>query len=874
MKKKDVEQLLEKTMQPPYEIDVKPASWVMNNRARFISWIDKTFQPKKRIQREATCDDAQVTHVSLFPHQSFIKDYIQFASPYRGILLYHGIGVGKTFSSIAAAEILLNHMNVVVMLPASLHENYVGEIRKYGAMFYTLRQHWTFIKTKYVTDGMLNILKLSRSWFKKNDGIWLPLPDEAPNFEELDAEEQAMIQAQIDTMIHGAFEFVHYNGLSLDAIAKLSEHGNPFDNKCVIIDEIHNLISMIVNNGKIGRKLYKLLMVAQNMKLIMLSGTPVINYPKEIAYLINLVTGPRILYEVKFVKEGAFDVDAIKELMAADRHVDAYEIDAIHRKILLSFLPMGFVKIAEGEVVRDKDAASTPDALMKKLLEAYRAIGMKPWKIGGKSEFTEHMHLTLPEIEKDFDAYFVNYEKEEVRNPILFMRRILGTVSFYSTYSPELYPEVIITEVPLIMSNRHFEKYEKARDDERKQEKKSATKKGQVVNTLFAKQNQVYKAFSRAVCNFMFPEKIQRPYPTKLKQMQRELDSDELFDETDAEPVNIEAEYRRLLMQAVETLKQGDYLTLSEIGKYSPKYKSIYETMHKVDGPVLVYSQFRTVEGLGLFQCFLEKNGYEELHVQKEGSEWHLKYTDPDTPKFIVFTGNNDETRLLIRIFNKDPTLPVALRDAVNIKAVMITKSGAEGISLKNVRQVHILEPYWNYIRIEQVIGRAVRTCSHIALPKEERNVHVYIYYMKATEAQLKKSRGVKVNDRGLTSDEHIYRIAQRKNNIIRAFLQLMQRASVDCALNAKEHGGDLTCFAFPTNILENKLFFVPNIEQDVQDTQYANETEKVPWNGQVIETEKGVFLMRVDTGELYDWELYDSSKRLVRVGAVKRKPA
>ena len=51
------------------------------------------------------------------------------------------------------------------------------------------------------------------------------------------------------------------------------------------------------------------------------------------------------------------------------------------------------------------------------------------------------------------------------------------------------------------------------------------------------------------------------------------------------------------------------------------------------------------------------------------------------------------------------------------IKIFMITSSGAEGISLKNVRYVHIMEPYWNFIRIDQVFGRAIRMKSHMDLP-------------------------------------------------------------------------------------------------------------------------------------------------------------
>ena len=62
------------------------------------------------------------------------------------------------------------------------------------------------------------------------------------------------------------------------------------------------------------------------------------------------------------------------------------------------------------------------------------------------------------------------------------------------------------------------------------------------------------------------------------------------------------------------------------------------------------------------------------------------------------------------------------------IKALMITSSGAEGINLKNTRFVHIVEPYWHMVRLEQVVGRARRICSHKLLPQELRNVKVYLY--------------------------------------------------------------------------------------------------------------------------------------------------
>ena len=100
------------------------------------------------------------------------------------------------------------------------------------------------------------------------------------------------------------------------------------------------------------------------------------------------------------------------------------------------------------------------------------------------------------------------------------------------------------------------------------------------------------------------------------------------------------------------------------------------------------------------------------------------------------------------------------------IKLLMITSSGAEGISLKNVRYVHIVEPYWHPVRIEQVIGSARRICSHEDLPEELRTVKVFLYLMVLSEKMLKsdETRELRLKDRSrkdgitpVTTDESLY---------------------------------------------------------------------------------------------------------------------
>ena len=111
----------------------------------------------------------------------------------------------------------------------------------------------------------------------------------------------------------------------------------------------------------------------------------------------------------------------------------------------------------------------------------------------------------------------------------------------------------------------------------------------------------------------------------------------------------------------------------------------------------------------------------------------------------------------------------------------MTTKQGAEGLNTRNVRQVHVVEPYWNPVRLDQVIGRAVRVNSHLQLPKD-RNVDIYIYLSKATKSQLKKNVTIMNDFGGMTSDEVLFDIAERKRKIMNILLGMMKDSAIDCA--------------------------------------------------------------------------------------------
>ena len=98
-------------------------------------------------------------------------------------------------------------------------------------------------------------------------------------------------------MIRSKYRFINYNGLRNSHLKELTRDYtiNPFDNKVIVVDEAHNLISRIVNKIKrpeaLATRLYEYLMTAENCKIVLLSGTPIINYPNEIAVMFNILRG-------------------------------------------------------------------------------------------------------------------------------------------------------------------------------------------------------------------------------------------------------------------------------------------------------------------------------------------------------------------------------------------------------------------------------------------------------------------------------------------------------------------------------------------------------------------------------------------------------
>lgn len=123
---------------------------------------------------------------------------------------------------------------------------------------------------------------------------------------------------------------------------------------------------------------------------------------------------------------------------------------------------------------------------------------------------------------------------------------------------------------------------------------------------------------------------------------------------------------------------------------------------------------------------------------------------------------------------------PANVRGAV-IKALLVSKTGAEGLDLKYLREVHLCEPYWDQARHDQVEARAVRMGCLDALPREDRIVQCYIY-LGAANPEVKAL--VREKDReDKTIDEVFYERARTRYEVNAAFRELLAEVSYECEL-------------------------------------------------------------------------------------------
>ncbi len=380
--------------------------------------------------------------------------------------------------------------------------------------------------------------------------------------------------------------------------------------------------------------------------------------------------------------------------------------------------------------------------------------------------------LTLfPEDEATFNKYFLNDQTRMLKNTDKLRNRMFGLVSYYGdlynhklddfytdmkkTIKMEHFPDRLPIKVELVkMSDVQYTEYLMAREKERLETKRSI---GGGDWSQCEKSRMSYK---------------------DIKGSGLKLNPDGTICEgrkggaiTSSKQFGKSTSYRIKSRQLSNIyFPDDDKIDIyANIQSYSPKIDKLYSNMDK-DNKVIVYSNFVRA-GIRAVAAYLETQKYQEW-VPDAKQEADIKY-------FAYYTGEvkpEDRTKILTE-FNKLSS---------PVKVLLISSSGAEGLSARNVRQVHIMEPYWNTERLKQVMYRGIRFHSHDELPPKDRNVQVFIYLSvyPATEKTNKE----------MPTDVHLFKEAAKKYELNKQMLEVVASVAIDC--NESNKGVNFQCYS------------------------------------------------------------------------------
>lgn len=718
--------------------------------------------------------DQDVKEFEISPVQRFVSRFMSPSTPYNSALLYHGVGVGKTCAAITTAEVFLQKYpdrRVIILAPPNIQPNFRREI------FDINKVKWGDGKT--IPNRALGCtgstyLQLANCLMMKETEASLV---------------KYRIERMIDKryMIFGYLEFANYiEGIFTKQIARfikgrartMKENAllrDFFSGRLIIVDEAHNLRESFeaapkkpekkVEKAKEGEetkegdeialpdartladdadadaspedkkvheegkrsasRLMEVLDKAEGTKLLLLTATPMYNDPGDLIFLLNLLLLNDKLARLSMLPPGVrgslFNQEDIKDGRMGIMDVPVtIEGSLLTKEKLLS---------KEGEKLIG-NAASAYISFMRGENPLNFPVRLKPYNAPSYDGWTPN----------DVNGVLLTSEDEKAR----------------------------MTKLPFI----------------------PCTLRGLALRTNVTAIQSAKKVTANYNSEIFFAQSANIVFPVKTTNILEMIGNKgftSVFSLADAKAGNASLQYI--------TDVNPSWMSAETIGEYSPKMDFIINRLRTSKGVAFIYSRFIAAGGLAL-AIALEVNGYMAAGARSRNilkghdfvgqcalcdqkSNAHTNTDHTFTQAHYVFlsgdtglSGNNRDSIDRATISSG----PESNVNGQRIKVIIGSTVAGEGIDLKFIREIYVLDTWFHLNKLEQILGRGIRNKSHIALPKEKRNVTVYLL----TNQFPKDST---FGDRE-TSDMFFYRYALNKAYKMGTINRFIKQHALDCNLN------------------------------------------------------------------------------------------
>lgn len=678
--------------------------------------------------------------LQLTNHQYMLTNFLNPDTPYKGLLLFHGLGTGKTCAAISIAEkfkkqILKYNTKVYILVPGPvLKESWRNEILKCGGSSYV--QNKQIQDINFIQQKINEIYKIMsyKSFYKRVLG-------EKIKFKNINNKIKFQKTSTGD----------YLRNESIDKIENLN-------NSLLIIDEAHNITG---NNFTDAIK--KIINKSTNLKILLLTATPMKNTADDIIDLLSILKPDEIIQRNKIFNNNQnhllnFNKNGIEYLKKYSKGCISY-VKGGNKYIFAERNDLGIV---------------LPSLKFTKVIPCLMKQAQKKLYV----EVINNYNDSLEKASSDVCNFIFPLLSNGIDKQIIMTYGKKGKLQLI---------QQIIGNKPLI--NKILNNY---------------------LNTTEFDENLIYlnKDKKSITGNFLKSEYL-KTFSTKFYKALKNINN-LVYGKNEPTPAFI---YSNLVSIGINMFKQ----VLLQNG-----YLEFNETVQKTANMI--------TNNTRCYYCgeSYDKHGNNNLIIIKNKSSIKKsKLTDIKVPEhdfspasFILITGTNTENINDLLDSSKTENnendrkiIDTVFNDFNNyqgkyIKFILGSRVISEGYNLKNIGEVHILDVYYNFARVDQVTGRAIRTCSHFDTMTEQNpfpkvNVYKYCIYDK--------------NEILPSSEELLYQKAEKKHILIKRVERILKENAIDCLLN-KIGNDDL----FETNKYKDcyELKYGENYEKQIIDTK------------------------------------------------------
>ena len=706
-------------------------------------------------------------------YQQFVRNYISPATPYKGLLLFHGVGSGKTCSAVQIAEgfkddVINQNQKIQIIASGSLQLNFqknlydfskedpnvvpgqnqcIGntyyippvpgetqeqlekrqaKFKKLQAQYYnyaTTHKFWKdfenkfglkpdinedFIKkirreyddTIYIIDEAQEMIesKESKKRLKEETGVEEAEIEvgEGAEYTETEVDAETGVEGKAETGAEGEAEAEGKAKAETDAEAEASE-AEP--------EKAETSAEVTAKNKEAAMKLYGvflnyILKYTLNVRIILLTATPMQNWPADLAKLINLLR--------------MNDYRKNSDLMRLYKQ----PID-IHNQ---------FQNISPGSESKLEDDPQKPERVynieyFKNLALGYISYvrGENPLTFARKAFADNYLSRPAYDNKQNSIDMNLNYLKEDrLRKP------------YYEAY-PDHVPSTITMNPGSLMAPIKLNLLA------------CPMSPFQYYYYLLRETYDSKPIELKKLALFVFPNR-----ESKIEPGQGLSEARLVANATDFKPSDAFEIGSKIWSYRAPWNTPGNYiLSQANLGIFSSKYSRFLNLfLDPLQNQGIHFMHTRLIDASVLIAAaILEQNGFKPYGGKfllndrprddqircycgclKADHDRCLKENKLKPHKFkqgvyLLYTTGHGAGISGLTEFNDRRN-----NQGQIIKIILATDVASVGIDYKRIRHMHLMDPWHNLTQIDQTIGRAIRQCAHYDLPVDQQKVIVYHY--------------------------------------------------------------------------------------------------------------------------------------------------